>query len=92
MVRIADGPPPNGSLQARVLPRQDDECAQLGSFVGEPLAIDQGLGQWLSLQRTDRPSSSEARWWTGSPSRCDRAAWIGSLASLLDASSGESMR
>jgi hypothetical protein len=36
-------------------------------LLGEPLVINQGLGQWLNLQRTVRPSSSEARWWTGSP-------------------------
>lgn len=30
-------------------------------LLGEPLVINQGLGQWLSLQRAVRPSSSEAR-------------------------------
>jgi hypothetical protein len=56
-------------------------------LLGEPLVINQGLGQWLNLQRAVRPSSSEARWWTGSPCRCDRSVWIVSLASLHDVTS-----
>jgi hypothetical protein len=59
-------------------------------LMGEPLGINQGLGQWLNLQRAVRPSSGEARWWTGSPCRCDRSAWILSLANLHNVTSTRS--
>jgi hypothetical protein len=54
------------SRQARMLPRQDDQCAQLGSSMSR-WRSGPGPGTVASLQRHARHLEHGAQGWTGSP-------------------------